>query len=312
MRASVRSFGPAFLRSCIPAFVLSVVAHPAQAQPVDSVGVRAQGMGGAFTAVADDATATWWNPAGLVSGAMLNGSLEYGRLEQPDTGRGGFALTFPSLGLSYYRMPVSEIQPTVSTADSGAGRQDPGTPTVRTVELSQFGATVGQSIGGHLVLASTLKIIHIEDGTNVAVDIGALAMAGHFKAGVSARNIREPTLGEGANAVTLKRQVRAGAAVTTSVGPKLAATLAFDADVLEVPSATGNERRMAVGGELWVWNHLVGVRGGFSGSTLGDARTSTSFGGSFMVHRGLFIEGELTQGSDMTRRGWGTAFRVTF
>jgi hypothetical protein len=30
------------------------------------VGARAVGMGGAFTAVADDATASWWNPAGMV------------------------------------------------------------------------------------------------------------------------------------------------------------------------------------------------------------------------------------------------------
>ena len=30
------------------------------------VGARAVGMGGAFTAVADDATAIWWNPAGMV------------------------------------------------------------------------------------------------------------------------------------------------------------------------------------------------------------------------------------------------------
>jgi hypothetical protein len=30
------------------------------------VGARALGMGGAFTAVADDATAPWWNPAGMV------------------------------------------------------------------------------------------------------------------------------------------------------------------------------------------------------------------------------------------------------
>ena len=30
------------------------------------VGARAIGMGGAFTAVADDATAMWWNPAGMV------------------------------------------------------------------------------------------------------------------------------------------------------------------------------------------------------------------------------------------------------
>lgn len=30
------------------------------------VGARALGMGGAFTAVADDATAPWWNPAGMI------------------------------------------------------------------------------------------------------------------------------------------------------------------------------------------------------------------------------------------------------
>ena len=36
---------------------------PASAQIVESVGHRALGMGGAFVAVADDSTATWWNPA---------------------------------------------------------------------------------------------------------------------------------------------------------------------------------------------------------------------------------------------------------
>ena len=30
------------------------------------VGARAVGMGGAFTAVSDDATSPWWNPAGMV------------------------------------------------------------------------------------------------------------------------------------------------------------------------------------------------------------------------------------------------------
>ena len=44
----------------------------AGAQIYESVGIRAQGMGGAFVAVADDATATWWNPAGLASGAYFS------------------------------------------------------------------------------------------------------------------------------------------------------------------------------------------------------------------------------------------------
>jgi len=46
-----------------------LVPAPAGAQvPVEtSGGTRALGMGGAFSAVADDATAAWWNPAGLSS-----------------------------------------------------------------------------------------------------------------------------------------------------------------------------------------------------------------------------------------------------
>ena len=42
-------------------------------------------MGGAFTAVADDATATWWNPAGLAGGAYFNGLIEAGNHREPDS-----------------------------------------------------------------------------------------------------------------------------------------------------------------------------------------------------------------------------------
>src|SRR5262249_35821727 len=134
------------------------VAAPARAQSPDAVGVRAQGMSGAFTAVADDATATWWNPAGLATGAYLNLLVEYGRTTDPERSHGGFAIAFPALGVSYYRMTVSEIQVGSSTGGSQGVRQDPGTVDVRAVDVSQFGATLAQSIGGHLVVASTLKL----------------------------------------------------------------------------------------------------------------------------------------------------------
>ena len=45
---------------------------PALAQAEAPVGVRAAGMGGAFTAVADDASAVFWNPGGLASGAFFS------------------------------------------------------------------------------------------------------------------------------------------------------------------------------------------------------------------------------------------------
>src|SRR5258707_12667583 len=98
--------------AALAAAVLVVSAAPARAQVYESVGTRAQGMGGAFVAVADDATATWWNPAGLASGAYFSSIIERGALDEPGkpsiSGPGrrdeasGFALALPSLGLSYY------------------------------------------------------------------------------------------------------------------------------------------------------------------------------------------------------------------
>src|SRR5436190_4597571 len=125
------------LSSVTAALILAasvIAATPAVAQPYETVGTRAQGMAGAFVAVADDASATWWNPAGLASGAYLSATLERGRSEQPSdipaagpAGRNtasGFALGFPSLGLSYYRIRISEIAPPSATAVPASDRQD--------------------------------------------------------------------------------------------------------------------------------------------------------------------------------------------
>ncbi len=50
------------------------------AQGFELVGARARGMGGAFVAVADDASATWWNPAGLPSTLVFDGVADLGAL----------------------------------------------------------------------------------------------------------------------------------------------------------------------------------------------------------------------------------------
>ena len=52
--------------------VLVLLAGSASAQVFESVGTRAIGMAGAFVAVADDATAAYWNPAGLTTGAFFS------------------------------------------------------------------------------------------------------------------------------------------------------------------------------------------------------------------------------------------------
>src|SRR5258705_11587748 len=78
-------------------FFLSLVS-PASAQQADQVGVRALGMGGAFTAVADDATASWWNPAGMAGGAYFNALIESGSHREPPSDRTAAGDPRPALG----------------------------------------------------------------------------------------------------------------------------------------------------------------------------------------------------------------------
>lgn len=285
----------------------------ARAQSADTIGIRAQGMGGAFTAVADDATATWWNPAGLASGAYLNAIVEYGRVEDSDRSSRGISFAFPALGLSYYRLTVSEIRPVASsTAAAGGSRQDLGTLDVRSLEVSQFGVTVGQSVGGHLVLGSTLKLLRAAGETEGGLDLGAMAAVGVTRIGVMVRNLREPSFGSGDLEMTLGRQVRAGVAVTSLGRATIPATVTVDADLLDVATAAGDERRIGVGAELWTPRRSVGVRGGYSASTIGARRPAPAVGLSLALTHGVYADGQLTRGSDPLRRGWGVAVRFTY
>src|SRR5689334_7691268 len=133
----------------------SWMAAAASAQMYETVGVRAQGMGGAFVAVADDATTTWWNPAGLIL-TYFSAVIDQARLDDPaDPAPGSaqsrsetrtFSVAFPALGLSYYRLRISEIAATGSTGAQGALRQDQGVvgSGVRSMVTDQIGATIGQ------------------------------------------------------------------------------------------------------------------------------------------------------------------------
>jgi hypothetical protein len=290
-------------------FVSFVRPPSASAQPADAVGVRAQGMGGAFTAVADDATATWWNPAGLACGAYFSSVLEYGHLPNPsDASVKGVAIAFPALGLSYYRLPISEMRPSGSTGADAAIRQDQDT-------LSELGVTVGQSLGNHFVVGSTLKLMTAGQ-THAGLDLGGMVSVGLARIGLSVRNLTEPTFGEGAGALALKRQARAGFALST--GPRGVigtGAVTVDADLTTTVTAAGEQRRVAVGGEIWTAQRRLGLRGGVSRNLVGSEETSVSGGASvaFRQRRSLssYVDGQVTSRADETPR-WSVGLRLTF
>ena len=273
--------------------LLALTPGAARAQVYESVGIRAQGMGGAFVAVADDATATWWNPAGLASGPLFDALLEYSRVRAtPQTSVRGVAVAFPSLGLSYYRLPLN------NAIDQ---------------HLSVYGVTFGQSVSQHLVIASTLKLEQAGE-THGDLDVGALVRIGVAQVGLSVKNVREARFETASGTLALDRQARAGFALLgRSDGAIKEMNIAADVDLIRIRSLSGEEIRHLAGGmELWVLNKRLGLRGGASRNTVGEQGSSASGGVSVALRSGLYVDAHHSNGTDRSRKTWGFALRSTF
>ena len=107
---------------------------------------------------------------------------------------------------------------------------------LRSIALSQFGATVGQSLGDHLVVASTLKLVRagrrgstsggadlldqaddldVDGETHGDLDLGAMAAFGTLRLGVSVQARDDAGVRRAATTrFELERQARAGVALT--------------------------------------------------------------------------------------------------
>jgi F plasmid transfer operon, TraF, protein len=254
-RASVRSASCRTLVATLTGLALTLAAGRASAQTFESVGIRALGMGGAFVAVADDPTATYWNPAGIATADFAGGLLERAQTEtisgrgQANAGLDGaqrdtttsFAASFPALGLSYYRIRESLVAP---TAGAAGGRQQLQPASISSLYTSQFGVTIVQSLLQGVVVGSTLKLVRgtvasapgssggtasqaldaadaLTGRTSSAfdLDLGLMASEGPVRLGIVARNLRQPDFpgATGDPSVSLSRQVRVGAAVAPSL-----------------------------------------------------------------------------------------------
>jgi hypothetical protein len=105
--------------------VLLLLASPASigAQTFGDIGTRAEGMGTAFVAVADDASAVYWNPAGIANGSIFDLQVSVAKGSTVFVGA-----TLPVFGLSYYRAHQATRLPTVSPSpdrENGGSGQVP-------------------------------------------------------------------------------------------------------------------------------------------------------------------------------------------
>jgi len=269
--------------------VLAAVPVRAQSAPV---GVRAAGMGDAFTAVADDATATYWNPAGLASGAWFGLAVDANVLDRHAGEFIGFAT--PPFGISYFRTSSS-------TAEGENGRNG----AVGRFVVHHAGATVVQSIGDSgLAVGTTLGIVHGNGATAFAADAGVMLAGALGKIGLVAHNLTAPDLG----GVRLDRQVRAG----LSVHARDDLTLAADVDLTSTATAAGSVREVAVGAEshpqakVWVRSGVHWQTGGGSAAPIGTV------GGSLAVYGSLRADAQVSFGSKEGDRGWGVGLSFVY
>src|SRR5215207_9607258 len=93
------------LFTLILSFTRPILVH---GQTFGGVGTRAEGMGGAFVAVADDASAIYWNPAGIATGATFDLQVSKGDSHL------FIGAALPVVGASYYRTREVTGLPTVS------------------------------------------------------------------------------------------------------------------------------------------------------------------------------------------------------
>lgn len=309
------------------------VAAPAYAQHAfELVGVRALGMGGAFVGVADDASAVYWNPAGLLNGPAIGATIGWDRFQvgnqkaPPGPGPRSQSGLLNSLGgwplgISYGRYQTSTL------------RLGPAGETISDTLLTrEFGATVLQSLVQGLVVGSTLKYVRggfatantagstVEDALEAAADlemdsrgtfdfdVGVMADMVKVRVGVVLKNLNPPTFTDPAGfAISFDRHARLGVAVL----PVSGVTLAMDVDLDTVDLRDGLRRNFALGADSRLASWLF-ARGGVRWSLTGARRLVASAGASVAIRRNYWIDGYASHGAEETARGFGVAFRAAY
>ena len=281
-------------------------------------------MGGAFVAVASDASATWWNPAGLAAGPLLDLTLARASTKVENevpawrNRTSWFAVATPPFGFGYYRFRLTDIQPFSPTDQAGAGREDRRVEIpARSLSASQLGVTVVHTLTSGVHAGTTLKYLRgtLSGGDTQGrfdMDVGVLAIAGSLRVGAVARNITEPDFEAPGAALRLPRQFRVGAAFDPERATGVPLTISLDADVRVYDTGTGERRVVAAGAEQWFMAKRFAVRAGGRFNTVGLRERSATAGATVAVRSGLYVEGHVVRGGSPDEQGWGLAARVSF
>ena len=327
---------------------MAVLGAPGTADAQAPLGTRAAGLAGAFVGVADDASAVYWNPAGLATGAVVSAivtfSLDETAPDEPQTAAGErhtggmVALSLPPVGLAYYR--VAAYGTGASTpAVTGLPSREEVRRRVHALTTSTAAVSLLQSVTDDIVVGVTPKFVRASaalgvttdarahdaletaselDGfgsTKVDIDAGVMFARRRFRLGLVARNLTKPVFEvdaqEGVGTLELAREVRAGVAYGATWPGHTGLMVAADADLVSRVTPSGDRRDVAVGVETWWMARRLGVRGGVRRSTIGESRAAATAGVSAGLRAGMLLEAHAVFGQQH-ERGWSIGARMGF
>jgi len=231
------------------------------------VGARAAGLGGAFSAVSDDATATFWNPAGLT---YSHTQVTFTHTEWlQDITNEFLAIAFPAIrgtvGLSVYTNNVGGIERRINPSEEPIG-------TVEANDIA-LGFSYATSINSSLKAGLTVKYLYekifIESAAGYAFDFGLIfhPFSNPLRVAVVAQNLGSMNKLR-AESINLPKTVRLGVSYLFALD-EIGGTVLLTADGVKVIET---DFRGGFGAELQFKDRLavrVGYQTGFSQQAFG-------------------------------------------
>ncbi len=264
------------------------------------VGARAVGMGGAFVAVANDASAMYWNPAGMArlgqseavfshAAWIADMSFNYGGVVVP--------LDFGTVGVSFTSLSMGEMERTTENQPDGTGQ-------FFTAGSFAVGVSYARALTDWFSIGGTAKYVneHIwnSGATGIGVDVGTLFTTPFtgvkFGAGISNFGQKMQITGDD---LIVQKDISSNHGNNPNVNANLS-TDQFDLPLLlrigfsYEPIATedeelilvidavhpnDNSESVSLGGEYNVFHRMLSLRAGYKDIGARDSEEQFSLGG---------------------------------
>ena len=265
------------------------------------VGARANALGGASTAIVDDASAMYWNPAGVALVDKFQGIFTYTKMFA-DVNLNSFGVVIPSGSAGNFGINITALN--IGEMDVTTELEPEGTGATFSAGSYAIGLTYARNITDDFIIGATVKYIregiYNSSADGFAVDIGTLFKTPFYgiKFASSITNFgtkmritgddllvrydQDPnTSGNNetvdANLATesfeLPLRLQIGIARDFVFFDNQKFTVAVDANY-----PNDNDQWMNIGGELSLFRELIELRGGYKALFLDDSQEGLTLG----------------------------------